>query len=144
MRISHTTLSLLTSSKGLCDLSNWQRFQTFSRPYSTCSCRISLHLQVYPPSQVLQINGRLYHLVPASQCCQKIVNSRVPLLPGRYSGSSLIRTHPPPSRLSIHFPLFTVIESTLLRKFLSGARRASPVAWYVLATVLSLPPRRSD
>ena len=144
MRISRTTLSLLTSPNGLCDLSNWQRFQTLSKPYSTCSCRISLHLQVYLPSQVLQINGRLYHLVPASQCCQKIVNSRVPLLPGRYSGSSLIRTHPPPSRLSIHFPLFTVIESTLLRKFLSGTRRASPVARYVLVTVLSLPLRRSD
>ena len=65
------------------------------------------------------------------------------MLPGRYSGSSLIRTLPPPSRLSIHFPLYTVIESTLLRKFLPGTRRASPVARYVLATVLSLLPRRS-
>jgi hypothetical protein len=144
MRISRTTLSLLTSSKGLCDLSNWQRFQTFPRPYSTCSCRISLHLQVYLPSQVLQTNGRLCHLVLASLCCQKIVNSRVPLLPRRYSGSSLIRTLPPPSRLSVHFPLSTVIKPTLLRKFLSGTRRASPVARHVLVTVLSLPPRRSD
>ena len=107
-------------------------------------CLIRLRLQVYLPSQVLQTNGRLYHLVPASRCCRKIVTSRVPSLPGRYSGSSLIRTHPPPSRLSIHFPLFTVIESTLLRKFLSGTRRASPVAQYVLITVLSLPPRQSD
>jgi hypothetical protein len=114
----------------------------------------------------LQINGRLCHLVPASQCCRKIVNSRVPLLPRRYSGSQLIRTLPPPSRLSIHFrrysgsqlirtlpppsrlsihfPLFTVIESTLLQEFLLGTRRASPVARHVLVTVLSLPPRRSD
>jgi len=144
MRISRTTLSLLTSSEGLWDLSNWQRFQAPSRPYSTCSCRLSLHLQIYLPSQVLQSNGRLYHPVPASPCCQKIVNSRAPLLPGRYSGSSLIQALPPPSRLSIHFPLLTVIESTLLRKFLSGTRRASPVARYVLVTVLSLPPRRSD
>ena len=67
----------------------------------------------------------------------------VPLLPGRYSGSSLIRTLPPPSRLSVHFPLFTVIESTLLQRFLSGTRRASPVARHVLVTVLSLPPRWS-
>ena len=66
------------------------------------------------------------------------------MLPGRYSGSSLIRTHPPPSRLSVHFPLFTVIEPTLLREFLPGTRRASPVARYALATVLSLPPRRSE
>ena len=107
-------------------------------------CLIRLRLQVYLPSQVLQTNGRLYHLVPASQCCRKIVNSRVPLLPGRYPGSSLIRTHPPPSRLSIHFPLFTVIESTLLQRFLPGTRRASPVARYALVTVLSLPPRRSE
>ena len=107
-------------------------------------CLIRLRLQVYLPSQVLQINGRLYHLVPASQCCRKIVNSRIPLLPGRYSSLSLIRTPPPPSRLSVHFPPYTVIEPTLLQKFLAGTRRASPVARHVLVTVLSLPPRRSD
>ena len=91
----------------------------------------------------MQTNGRFYHFVPASQCCQKIINSRVPLLPGRYPSSSLVRTPPPPSRLSAHFPLFTVIEPTLLQRFRFGTRRASPVAQYVLATVLSLPPRRS-
>jgi hypothetical protein len=107
-------------------------------------CLIRLRLQVYLPSQVLQTNGRLYHLVPASRCCRKIVNSRVPSLPGRYPGSSLIRTHPPPSHLSAHFPLFTVIEPTLLQGFLPGMSRASPVARHVLATVLSLPPRRSE
>src|SRR5215472_4710296 len=37
-----------------------------------------------------------------------------------------------------------VIRSTLLHRFLDGARTASPVARHVLATVLSLPPRRSD
>ena len=37
-----------------------------------------------------------------------------------------------------------VIWPTLLRQFLGGTRRASPVAQHVLATVLSLPPRRSD
>src|SRR5271155_1932810 len=36
-----------------------------------------------------------------------------------------------------------VIRSTLLRRFRAGTRRASPVARHVLATVLSLPPRRS-
>jgi hypothetical protein len=92
----------------------------------------------------LQTDGRLYHLVPASQFCWKIANSWAPLLPGRYPSSSLIRTHPPPSRLSVHFPLFTVIEPTLLQKFLSGTRRASPVARHALVTVLSLPPRRSE
>ena len=102
-------------------------------------CFVSLRLQIYLPSQVLQTDGRLCHPAPASQ----IVNSMVPLLPGCYSGSSLIRTLPPPSRLSVHFPLFTVIEPTLLQKFLSGTRRVSPVARHVLVTVLSLPPRRS-
>ena len=81
---------------------------------------------------------------PCLPCCWKMVNSRVPLLPGRYSGSLLLRTHPPPSRLSAHFPLFTVIEPTLLQKFLPGTRRASPVARHVLVTVLSLPPRQSQ
>ena len=107
-------------------------------------CFVGLPLLIYLPSQVLQTDGRLFHLVPASQCCQKIADSWVPLLPGRYPGSLLIRTHPPPSRLSVHFPLYTVIEPTLLQKFLAGTRKASPVARHVLVTVLSLPPRRSD
>ena len=77
---------------------------------------LSLPLQINLSAQILQINGRLYHLVLASPCCLKTVNSRVPLLPRNYSGSTLIRTHPPPSHLSAHFPLFTVIEPTLLRK----------------------------
>jgi hypothetical protein len=99
---------------------------------------VGLRLQAYLLSQVLQTNGRLCHPVPASRRCQKIANSWVPLLPGRYPGSSLLRTHPPPSRLSAHFPLFTVIEPTLLQKFLPGTRRASPVARSVLATMLLL------
>src|SRR5262245_41913658 len=43
---------------------------------------------------------------------------------------------------SIDFPVEPVIRSTLLRRFRTGARRASPVARHVLATVLSLPPRQ--
>ena len=107
-------------------------------------CLIRLRLQVYLPSQVLQTDGRFYHFAPASPCCQKIINSRAPLLTRRYPSSSLVRTPPPPSRLSAHFPLLKVIEPTLLRRFLCGTRRASPVARYVLVTVPSLPPRRSD
>src|SRR5664280_331436 len=45
---------------------------------------------------------------------------------------------------SIDFPVAPVIRSTLLRRFLAGTRRASPVAWHVLVTVLSLPPRRDQ
>jgi hypothetical protein len=45
---------------------------------------------------------------------------------------------------SADFPVLPVIRPTLLRQFLSGTRRASPVAQRVLATVLSLTPRWSD
>ena len=105
---------------------------------------LSLPLQINLSAQILQTNGRFYHLAPASPYCLKNVNSRVPLLPRNYSGSQLIRTHPPPSRLSAHFPFFMVIEPTLLQKFLSGTRRASPVARHVLVTMLSLSPRRNE
>ena len=37
-----------------------------------------------------------------------------------------------------------VIRPTLLRRFLAGTRRVSPVAQHVLVTVLSLPPRRGE
>ena len=42
------------------------------------------------------------------------------------------------------FPGPPVMRSTLLRRFLDGTRTASPVAWHVLITVLSLPPRQRD
>ena len=45
---------------------------------------------------------------------------------------------------SVAFPVLPVIRPTLLHRFLDGARTVSPVARHVLATVLSLPPRRSD
>ncbi len=51
------------------------------------------------PPQVLQIGGRLYHLVLASRIARDIANCRVPSLHRRYSASSRVRTHPPPSRL---------------------------------------------
>ena len=41
---------------------------------------------------------------------------------------------------SADFPVSPVIRPTLLRRFLGGTRRASPVARHVLVTVLSLPP----
>src|ERR1017187_8567526 len=60
--------------------------------------RLSLRLDVYSPSQVLQIVGRLCHLVLASLIAREITNSRAPSFHGHYSASSLLRTHPPPSR----------------------------------------------
>ena len=61
--------------------------------------RFSLRLDVYPPPQVLQIDGRLYHLVLAFPYVGVGANGRAPSLRGRCSASPLLRTHPPPSRL---------------------------------------------
>src|SRR6202790_1548280 len=61
--------------------------------------RLSLRLDVYSPPQVLQIDGRLCHLVLAFLVVRDFTDSRVPLLHGRYPASTLLRTHPPPSRL---------------------------------------------
>ena len=85
----------------------------------------------------------LYHLTPASHVAEVIMCSKAPSLHGRYPASSLLRTSPPPSRLSTHFPVLPVIEPTLLRPFPIGTRTASPVARSALVTVLSLLPRRS-
>ena len=87
-----------------------QRVPAFrtTKSYSTCSSRspdakapgrVSLRLEVNPPSQILQINGRLCHLVLASPCRRRNTVSRVPSLHRRYPASQLLRTHPPPSRL---------------------------------------------
>jgi hypothetical protein len=61
--------------------------------------RFSLRLDVYPPPQVLQIVGRLYHLVLAFPYVGDIANGRAPSLHGHYSASSLLRARPTPSRL---------------------------------------------
>ena len=61
--------------------------------------RLSLRLDVYSPPQVLQIDGRLCHLVLAFLMVGDVTNSRAPSLHGRYPASTLLRTHPSPSRL---------------------------------------------
>src|ERR1700693_627708 len=60
--------------------------------------RLSLRLDVYSPSQVLQIVGRLCHLVLAFLIAGEVTNSRAPAPRGHCSASSLLRTHPSPSR----------------------------------------------
>jgi len=70
------------------------------RTYRPSNARtFSLRLDVYPPPQVLQIVGRLYHLVLAFPYVGDIANGRAPLLHGHYSASSLLRARPTPSRL---------------------------------------------
>ena len=61
--------------------------------------RFSLRLDVYSPPQVLQIDGRLCHLVLAFLMAGDVANSTAPSLHRLYSASRLLRTHPPPSRL---------------------------------------------
>ena len=58
-----------------------------------------LRLDVYSPPQVLQIDGRLCHLVLAFLVVGDFTNSRAPSLHGRYPASTLLRAHPSPSRL---------------------------------------------
>ncbi len=106
--------------------------------------RISLRLDVYSPSQILQTNGRFYHVVLAFLVAREITMQQGSFTP-RPLRRFIAITNPsatlPPST---HFPGSPVIGSTLLRRFRAGASRVSPVAWRVLVTVLSLSPRRSE
>ncbi len=106
MRISRTTRSCTLRVKGYGTYHTGaafgtgrllHRFQQKSRPKAPRP--FSLHLDIYPPSQILQINGCFYHHTPASHIDEEITCSRVPLLHGSYPASSLLRTQPPPSRL---------------------------------------------
>src|ERR1700745_1843494 len=106
--------------------------------------RVSLRLDVYSPPQVLQINGRLCHLVLAFPYVGDIANGRAPSLRRHYSASSLLRTQPPPSRLRPTSRFCRLYGLPCSGDFLAGTRRASPVAQHVLVTVLSLPPRRGE
>ena len=138
----HSAL-LPTSRQGLWDLPLRQRFQR--RPnaaYSTCPVRISLPFGVYPPSQVLQIDGCFYQGTPASRVVGGLMNSRAPSLHGRYSASSLLRTPPPPSRRQPISRGRRLYGLPSFRGFRRGTRRASPVARCALVAVLSLttPP----
>jgi hypothetical protein len=89
--------------------------------------RFSLHLDVYSPPQVLQINGRLCHLVLAFPYAGDTGWQ------GHFAPRTLlcfIATTDPAATLSssADFPVSPVIRPTLLRRFRAGTRRASPVA----------------
>ena len=128
MRISSHCAHLFASPQGLWDLSCRSGFRRWSnhsvaieqleslvqpsptppRPAEALSVpgsilrtarTFSLRLDVYSPPQVLQIDGRLCHLVLAFLVVGDVTNSRAPSLHGRYPASTLLRTHPPPSRL---------------------------------------------
>src|SRR5215831_5360172 len=63
------------------------------------------------------------------------------------AGITPLRRYYGPSRHRLvfpRFPAFAVIRGTLLPPFPGGTRTVSPVAQHALATVLPLPPRRSE
>src|ERR1700676_4517217 len=76
--------------------------------------------------------------------CWRLCKWQGPLAPRKLR--RFVATTDPAATLSssADFPVWPVIRPTLLRRFLTGTRRASPVAWHVLVTVLSLPPRQGD
>src|SRR5207344_1585994 len=106
--------------------------------------RVSLRLDVYSPPQVLQINGRLCHLVLAFPYVGDIANGKAPSLRGHYSASSLLRTQPPPSRLRPTSRFRRLCGLPCSDDFAPGRGGLLPVAYHVLVTVLSLPPRRGE
>src|SRR5215469_15561788 len=105
--------------------------------------RFSLRLDVYVPPQVLQTNRCVCH-PPLPSVLLEPYKQQGPFAPPALPG--IIATADPSATLSpsAHFPGSPVIGPTLLQRFRAGARRASPVAWHVLAIVPSLPPRRSE
>src|ERR1700741_3975244 len=82
--------------------------------------RLSLRLDVYSPPQVLQIDARLSH--PGLPCLVGggFTNSRAPSLHGRYPASSLLRTHPSPSRLRSISRLSRLYDLPCSNDFSSG------------------------
>ena len=114
-----------------------------STPYSTASRRVSLRLDVEPPPQVLQTDGRHYQVTPAFRVVGGVAEQQ-----GSFALRALPRllaTPSPSATLSsaTHFPGALVIGQRVLRRFRGGTRRVSPVARRVLVPVPSLPPRRS-
>src|SRR6516225_6941135 len=74
---------------------------------------------------------------------ESLPSSRAPLLHGHYAASQLTTCPSATLSSSTVFLVWPVIRLPCSAIFLGGTRRASPVARYVLVTVLSLPPRRS-
>ena len=111
--------------------------------YSTPCNRFRLPLLVYPLAQVLQITGRFYQTPLPPIIARGITKQPGPFAP--WELPQFIATPNPSATLSpsFPFPVEAGYRSDLLPRFLSGTRRASPVARHALATVLPLPPRRS-
>src|SRR5438128_3188645 len=101
---------------------------------------VGLRLDVEPPPQVLQTDGRHYQDAPAFRVVGGIAEQQGPFAPRALP--RLIALTGPSATLSssADFPGAPVIRPTLFRRFRGGTRRASPGAGRVLVTVLSLTP----
>ena len=106
--------------------------------------RISLRLDVYPPPQVLQISGRLYHLVLAFLVVRGVTNSRVPWLHGSYSASLLLRTQPPPSRLRPLSRRDRLYDLPCSADFSMGRGGLLQLLSMSLSPCCRIPPRRDE
>jgi hypothetical protein len=100
---------------------------------------VSLRLDVQPPPQVLQTDGRHCQGAPAFRVVGDVAEQQGPFAPRALP--RLFTTSGPSATLSssADFPGAPVIRPTLLHRFRGGTRRASPVARRALVTVLSLP-----
>ena len=84
-----------------------------------------LSLPSLPPSFVRRLSlARRLRSVPIRELLRYYSPIRLPLIFGSF------------------LPSCGIIEPTLLRPFLSGMRRVSPVALHILVTMLLLPPRQ--
>ncbi len=104
---------------------------------------LSLRLDVYSPPQVLQIDGRLCHLVLAFLVVGDFTNSRAPSLHGRYPASTLLRTHPSPSRLRSTSRLSRLYDRPCSDDFSSGRGGLLQLLGMSLSPCCRFPPRRS-
>src|SRR5260370_10072381 len=135
-----------------------------NQPNRECRCLIDVLRQSKPCQYIWQ--RQLFFLSPPrltqidAPFSSRLSRDRTPLssrpcLPlcwrhckwqGPFAPQTLLRfiaTTGPSDTLSslADFPVSPVIRPTLLRRFLAGTRRVSPVAQHVLVTLLSLPPR---
>ena len=102
-------------------------------PYSTASNRNLSGFSAFALLYIFRLSScrlmEAYSHSPLPHLCRKIQDTAESLRSGKVVlslPSPLLRTHPLPSRLSVHF-VFRLIGPTFLLPFPSGTRRVSPV-----------------
>ena len=115
----------------------WQKLLHMLQPFQSSPCPISSDSGLADCQAFLSF-------APASLVVRRVAVQQGPFAP--WALPQFITTPNPSATLSpsFPFPVEAGYRSDLLQRFLAGARRVSPVARHALATVLSLPPRRSD